>query len=423
MGPTRNSEDVFPTFKKFEKRKNSLEILIRKNDLFNTSSRFSQKRQPTINRQRSKSVRYMQRYRRSSRAFNPEKSSFDRLTLETFQQLSMNCYPVSDTSAENGYFFIRQDNEFVLECEEGMIQPLYTSDHWKCGETPLLRSKYHIPTICTERILPSLVSMRQKFYFIDPISTLCNTEEFQKVLGAEWIKYMNKYHYWTFKTEGLEFVFDKFPVSDVCMPDADENGIFLTKLEVTFRVTHTPHNFTISRDAHTSVMRKFARVDRFVRNCITTLSLMRGYERPGEEQHENFFEVDKCDDKGRNVQRDQKKFLLEVPACRFCDRGLYLDKEFDSCLRCPHGWYSTVEQNECFICPTIEKFSVSADSLADCFAVKLCSDCGLDLLGEACAIAITFHLTWIVLQLWNLRINLANFLKSTTFEEDERPSW
>ncbi|KAK3746924.1 hypothetical protein RRG08_030335 [Elysia crispata] len=380
-----------------------------------------------------KTTNYLRRHRRfTDRIYIEElgasvsKATLDEFAKDAFEQISMQCLPASIATTEEGYFIIHQANTFTLECDEGMIQPLYTYKYWKCDPSFLLINGLHIPTACVEKKLPALISKELKMNFIDPVRAGCDRDGFLKVFGAEWIKFLAKNHFETFEVNGLLFRHDPVLLSDTCTVAVNNNGKFETKLKVTFRTLHKPHSFTLPDDTHHEVEVESANhIARFTKHCIRSVGLMRDFEWYDLFDLDVYstFQVDHCADQVRTVELKENHFIAEIPACRTCDRGLYLDRKTQMCFRCPRGWYAILDDNDCLPCPLVERLkSVSGDSLVDCYYNSVCDNCIMKSIGEGLTVFVTFHLSCIIFLLWNSR-HLLSRMKGKSVDESTFLDW
>ncbi|KAK3746927.1 hypothetical protein RRG08_030337 [Elysia crispata] len=371
-----------------------------------------------------KTTKYLRRYRRFSdnRMYinghgTTDTTTVDQLVKDAFEQISMHCLPASITTAAQDYFTIHQANTFTLECDEGMIQPLYTYKYWKCDPSFILINSFHIPTACIEKKLPALISKDIKVHFIDPVKAGCDKDGFRKVFGAEWIKFLAENHYETFEVFGLIFRHDKVLLSETCSLALNRNGKFETRLEVIFRTLHKPHSFALPDNTYFEVeLKSLDHVVKFVKHCLSTAGLMRDFAWNDFMNPETYsaFQVDHCADRGSTVELKENQFQTEIPACRTCDRGFHLDRETQMCFRCPRGWYAILDNKDCLPCPLVATLtSISGDSLVDCFHIAVCDDCIMKSIEEGLTVFVTFHLSCIIFLLWNSRHLLSRTTKTS----------
>ncbi|KAK3746928.1 hypothetical protein RRG08_030338 [Elysia crispata] len=344
-----------------------------------------------------------------------QQRSIDRQVHARFHEILTHCLPVSEASVEMGYVRIHQSNTFEVVCKPGKTRPLQTFKNWTCDPKWLLERDMYIPSMCNAKILPSFIAMEQEITLDGLRNSPCGRKPNLAVVQRVWQEHLRTRKMATFKVDSRSFKFSLNFIGGECAGSFQSEQDFRVETKIRVDVSHAPMTFKLRNSTRRGVQAVLNReTDLMFGNLlrdgvITNYSIKRGVL---------LFKAIACPDKATSVQRDERYFESDIPSCRYCDRGMYLHRELEMCIRCPRGWYSREIDEDCTLCPLVENAkSVSADSLADCFSIPVCSECISAGLVESLVIAVSFNMLVMLVILWSFR---GAFKSHKNVPEDEQ---
>lgn len=325
----------------------------------------------------------------------------DRKVYARFHEMLTHCLPASQ-AAEDGYYRIHQRNTFQLICERGKTRPLYTFKNWSCDPSWLLERGHGIPTLCHPKMLPTLIVMEREIVINDLADSDCaHTTTNLQVLQKAWTKQIKNRSSTTFKIHKMIFQFEKDLSGGECSGYFDSNQTFQVQTRVRVKVTHQPKYFYLRKSVRPRVQAELDKITKKMLDGLRRDRKLSSYVLRGSAL---LFQSNECKVKTSSVQNDERFFYFKIPSCRFCDRGMYLDKTFHTCHRCPRGWYANLEDSICYHCPhAISSMIVSGDSLVDCFSVYVGPTGVFLALKEGLFVLAGFHLCIFNFIFWNFR--------------------
>ncbi|RUS74033.1 hypothetical protein EGW08_018207 [Elysia chlorotica] len=248
----------------------------------------------------------------------------------------------------------------------------------------------------------------------------CGRKADLSLIQDDWKRQLEVRNTETFEVEGATFTFGTQLEGGDCNGSFAGNQDFHFQTKMTINVSHVPRTFALRPKTREKVEKTINDEANLMFEALKRQAIITKFELT----HSSLkFQVAGCTAKGSHVEKDEQFFDTIIPSCRYCDRGLYLDKVQHACLRCPRGTYARVENDDCLPCPLVESAkSVSGDSLSDCYSVSVCSSCVYNQMLEGFLIVVSFHLCIFLLILWSFRSAAFGKFSRTSEEEDKASS-
>ncbi|BFY97404.1 hypothetical protein BsWGS_00444 [Bradybaena similaris] len=351
----------------------------------------------------------------------PAPKSFDAEDIPPFTLPECNEPPYA---IKNGRIVPLFYVKYTLTCDATHTVPLGSTGKWSCksaktvnnSEAEIFEDDLKVSE-CNEIHLPQTIYIEREVH----VHKARNCNYGEKAYMSQFGELLHTKK--TFLVQGLDFYLQFVPELTKCsIMISNISYVFQEWVAyLKFRLVHKPKYKNVNKAMLTegNCLLEAAIREIMTENLKTNKDASFDLEKP-----DLLFHAGPCADAGQTIEKEyQNGFDGDVPICKMCMRGFYLDTKLGSCVACePNSYASEAGQTKCISCPTVHaKYkSRKSDSIMDCYAWVTHNN--WKAVGRGLVFIVTFHLVYVAILTWNIRRYIqVNLIRRRRSEEDTPP--